>query len=285
MYENLIILAAGASSRMKSSMAPKGLSEADIAAATSHSKALIGYGEHGRPILDFLLFNAEKAGYKEVLMIISPQTDAFKTYYGSKDKGNPFHKLRISYAYQHIPKGREKPLGTADALFQALEQYPKLQKTSFTVCNSDNLYSVEALEKLRMTDAPNALIGYDRDGLEFTMERISRFALLELDAENYLTDIVEKPDINETTRYTDEFGTLRVSMNIFKFSGTQFYPFLKDCPVHPQRNEKELPTALLNMCEKHPKACLGIPMKEHVPDLTSKEDILVFRQYLNNKSN
>ena len=69
-------------------------------------------------------------------------------------------------------------------------------------------------------------------------------------------------------------------MNIFKLSGSVIYPFLKDCPVHSERNEKELPNAILNMCNSIPKAMKGIPFSEHVPDLTSKEDIDTLKKYI-----
>jgi glucose-1-phosphate adenylyltransferase len=59
-----------------------------------------------------------------------------------------------------------------------------------------------------------------------------------------------------------------------------FYPFLRDCPLHPQRQEKELATALMNMVGKFPKSVKGFPLGEHVPDLTEKKDIAVMRQYL-----
>ena len=44
-------------------------------------------------------------------------------------------------------RGRVKPSGTADALFQALFQFKELRSKDFCVCNSDNLYSVSAFEK------------------------------------------------------------------------------------------------------------------------------------------
>ena len=69
-------------------------------------------------------------------------------------------------------------------------------------------------------------------------------------------------------------------MNAFKFNGKVFYPYLKNCPVHPEREEKELPTALLNMVKDFPKSTLGLPFSEHVPDLTAKEDIAEVKEYL-----
>lgn len=280
MHKNLLILAGGASSRMKKSVATENLSAAEIKKANSRSKALLGFGKKDRPILDFLLLNAEKSGYKNIVIIISEDADMFKKFYGPKTRNNPFNSLSISYATQYIPKGRKKPFGTADAVLQALEQFPELQNEAFTACNSDNLYSVEALTALRKTKAHNAFISYDRDGLIFPMEKIERFALVLLDEHSNLVDIIEKPSKENINRYKDNFGKFRVSMNIFKFTGNEIFPFLKNCPINPFRNEKELPTAVLNMCNESLFFMKGIPFKEHVPDLTSKEDIIIMKKYL-----
>lgn len=266
---------------MKQSVSVEGLSSEEIKRANTQSKALISHGKENRPILDFLLQNAKKAGYKNIYLIVGEQKDVFQHYYGKKTARNPFDGMLLSYATQYIPTGRKKPFGTADAVTQALEQYPHLQKEAFTVCNCDNLYSVEALQEMATTTAQNAFISYDRDGLEFTMERISRFALVLLDAKDFVVDIVEKPSEKHLDRYRDAQGKFRVSMNIFKLNGAQLFPYLKNCPPHPVRDEKELPTALLNFCKEHPNNFKGIPWYEHVPDLTSKEDILVFKSFLN----
>ena len=274
-HSTLVILAAGASSRMKQSVASIELSEEKIKDANTISKALIGVGANNKPLLDFLLLNAKKAGYSGVILVVGAQADVFREHYGDSFEG-----LQIGYATQYQPKGRIKPLGTADAVFQAMEQFPKLQNGVFSVCNSDNLYSANALEALRKNDDANAFISYDRDGLKFPMERISRFALVALDSDNYITNFIEKPDPSEVKSYQDIHGKYRVSMNIFKFQGEMIFPYLQNCPIHPQRDEKELPTAILNMCNDNPKAMRGIPFEEHVPDLTSKEDIDKMGDYL-----
>ena len=279
MHKNLIILAGGASSRMKKSLANTNLSKAEITQANSSSKALIGLGKKGRPILDYLLLNAEKAGYRNVYLIIGEHAEQFKKHYGNSEK-NTFKKFQISFATQFIPKGRTKPLGTADALLQALEQFPHLQDETFTVCNSDNLYSAAAFIALQKNSDSNAFISYDRDGLLFNLKRISRFALVLLDSKNYIVDMVEKPSEENIEKYRDGKGKFRVSMNIFKLNGNDIYPFLRYCPINIERNEKELPQAILNMCKVLPKAMRGIPFCEHVPDLTSKEDIEILKKYI-----
>jgi NDP-sugar pyrophosphorylase family protein len=280
MHNNLIILAGGASSRMKKQASLDNLSEEEIAQANERSKGLIGVGPNGRPLLDYLLLNAKKAGYKNIYIIIGEQGELFKEFYGNEDKNNDFHGLNVSFAVQYIPEGRVKPFGTADALFQAVEQFPELNTQYYSVCNSDNLYSAKALYALRETTSPNAFISYDRDALEFPLERISRFAIAKLDENNCLLDILEKPTADVLESYKDAEGILRVSMNAFKFDGAVLYPYLKNCPVHPERDEKELPTVLLNSLKENGNTALGIPFSEHVPDLTAKEDIAEVKEYL-----
>lgn len=277
MTNTLIILAGGASSRMKKSTA-SALSEDMITQANTRSKALILL--HDRPMLDYVLYAAKQGGITQIIIVIHPKGKLFKEYYGSQDHGNDFHGLTLSYAVQHIPEDREKPLGTADAVFQAMEQYPSLKTDSFLVCNSDNLYSTKAFFALRETKNTHAFLNYDRDALQYPMERIARFALTKTDAEGYLQAIIEKPDASRVEAYKNPDGTFRVSMNIFKFEGASFYPYLVSCPMHAERLEKELPTAILAMVTDHPKAMLAIPFAEHVPDLTGKDDIFILNQYL-----
>ncbi|MDX5584645.1 MAG: sugar phosphate nucleotidyltransferase [Aureibaculum sp.] len=280
MHTNLVILAGGISSRMKKENSNPKINKEEVAQANERSKGLIGVGPDNRPLLDYLLYNAKKAGYKNIYIIIGEQGGMFKDFYGKKRKKNNFNGLNISFAIQYIPKGREKPFGTADALLQAVEQYPELNSDSYTVCNSDNLYSVEVLYRLRETKSPNAFISYDRDALDFSSERISRFALTKLDENNLLLDIVEKPSSTIVDKYRDAQGKLRVSMNIFKLSGQMVYKYLRNCPIHPERNEKELPSMLLNLLKDYPNSVIGIPFSEHVPDLTEKKDIAVVKKYL-----
>lgn len=280
MHTNLIILAGGASSRMKKQTTGNNLSAQEIAEANQRSKSLISLTPDGRPILDYLLYNAKQAGYKNIYIVVGKQSELFKKFYGSKEKNNDFHGLKISFATQHILKERTKPFGTADAVYQAVMQYPELNTDYYTVCNSDNLYSPQAFLALRKTTSDHAFIAYNRDALEFSIERVMRFALAKLNLENQLVAIIEKPELAAVDGYKDASGVLRVSMNIFKFKGSVFLKYLKNCPIHVTRNEKELPTALLNMIKEHPNTVAGIPFSEHVPDLTAKDDIAIVKNYL-----
>lgn len=275
-----MILAGGMSSRMKKPSTSKNVSSKEENEANTRSKSLISVGNGGRPLLDYLIYNAKKAGYKNIYIVINEKGGLFKEFYGQKKQGNDFNGLSISFPIQYIPENRVKPFGTADAIYQAIEQFQELQTQPFTVCNSDNLYSVKSLELLRKTEHSNAFISYDRDALEFPIEKIFSFAIVNLNKENRLKNIIEKPTKEEAEQHKDIDYKIRVSMNIFKLDGKMMHPFLKECPVHPKRNEKELPTALLNMVSENPNSVLGIPLSEHVPDLTAKDDIIIIKKYL-----
>lgn len=276
MNTSLLILAAGMSSRMKASSS-KQIEYKKLHQANTRSKGLIEIGTDSKPLIYYLLFNAQQAGYKTIYLITGKDSSLFRRII----KGfSDLNHLQIKYVTQHIPSTRAKPWGTADAVFQALEQFPNLKKEYFSVCNSDNLYSVKAFQNIKEIEGGGALIAYDMDFLKFTKKKISGFALLVFDLNFNLQEIIEKPNPDDFKNYLDSKGCLYVSMNLFTFSGDQFYSFLKECPVHPTRNEKELPSAILNMVHSSPGSVIGIPMQEHVPDLTNKEDILHFENHL-----
>ena len=275
-----VILAGGISSRMKKSSVDPNLDAELVRQAEERTKGMIGVGEGGRPFLDYLLNNMKHAGIDDIVIVIAERDEELRQYYGPKDRDNDFHGLRISYAIQRIPPGRKKPIGTSDALTQALLSRPDWATGDFLVCNSDNLYSTHCLTMLLEADAPNALIDYDRSGLEFEQTRISQFGITRKDKDGYVLEIVEKPKMEELEGLRSSDGTLRVSMNIFRLNYSMIFGPLRDCPENPVRQEKELVMAVTNMVKANPRSLKALPLKEHVPDLTYKEDIPITREYL-----
>ncbi|MDA7567228.1 sugar phosphate nucleotidyltransferase [Flavobacteriaceae bacterium] len=277
--DSLIILAAGLSSRMKKSVSSKNLSKRSIEQANSRDKGLIGIDKNGRPLIHYLLINAKIAGFKVIYLVIGQNSDSFKSYFDE----NKYDGLDIEFAVQYLEKNKLKPSGTADALFQAITQFPILKSSNFCVCNSDNLYSAKALRSIRSTSFSNAFISYDKSFLNFSSAKVSSFSILKLNKNGYLVNILEKPTTKDFDLFKDNGGKIRVSMNLFKFNGSVFYDYLKNCPFDVLRNEKELPTAVLNLAKDQPSSVYGIPFEEHVPDLTSKDDIIVLNKLLNQK--
>ena len=273
MHDTLIILAGGLSSRMKSSEASPELTMSEIKQANKREKGIIQVGKKRRPFLDYLLYNAQNAGYTKIVIVTGEEQSLFRKFYGPADSENDFHGLDISYSIQRIPTGREKPLGTADALLRALETYTFLKETEFSMCNSDNLYSEKALKLVMAEDSPNTFIAYDAETLHLPTEKILRYAVTLVNEAGYLTDILEKPINADLKKFGDSNGIIRVSMNLFKFSGASIYTYLLKCPVNEIRGEKEIQTAIINMLSDFPETMISIPLAEPVPDLTYKDDI------------
>ena len=267
MTKTIVVLAAGMSSRMKRSV-DSNIDDSKANEANNKSKSLITFGN--KPFIYFLLKNILDAGFETVIMVVGKDFEDFKNQI---DELKLPSKIEVKYAIQKIPGDRVKPFGTADAVSQTMQQLPELQKTSFCVCNSDNLYSTSSLKLIRENSFENAVLAYDRDSLDFPKERVSSFSILMMDTEFNLVNFIEKPTPEQVSENLDENGKIRVSMNIFKFNGNQSFDFIKNCPINPIRNEKELPSALVNMISEDGLYISGIPIAEHVPDLTSKADI------------
>ena len=272
--DNLIIMAAGASSRMKRSLNREIVDSNVYEIANNSHKSLIPLGRHGRPLIYYLIKNAIKANYSNIYIITGEDNNDFKQFIISQS----FKNINIQFVKQYIPKGREKPLGTSDAVVQALDKFPELKTNIFTVCNGDNLYSVNTLNLLKeKRNNPHALISYSWSAFNYEKDRISKFAVISMDSNNNLKDIVEKPDMDIVDNYKDKSGEIGLSMNIFSFTGSMIYSYVKNCPINEKRNEKELPEAVRVLIRENPNSMFCYKVFEHLPDLTNSSDIENFK--------
>ncbi len=282
MKKRLLILAGGMASRMKKALAEEN-SDLDpklVAQANAVTKGMIQVGKNGKTLIDYQLYNAHLAGIEEVMLLLHPTDNVSQEYCESLMAKDATWGMKIVFARQQIAADREKPAGTADAVYQALSQHSDWQSGRVIVCNSDNLYSVNALKTLWASEVPQALISYHRDSLLYPEERISAFALIRTDAEGYLLEVIEKPTKEQAEELMAKQGRLGVSMNVFVFEASTLLPYLAKTPFHAVRNEKELPTSVVMFGEGEGKGFFAIPLAENVPDLTSKEDILVMQKFL-----
>ena len=279
--DSLVIMAGGASSRMKRSLAASDLDTEVLNAAQNWHKSLIPLDAKKRPLLYFLLRNAVDAGIEKVYLITSTENQPFYHFLERFAHDPILKRLNCKIAIQHLPENRVKPLGTADAVLQCMQQYPELQEAHFTVCNGDNLYSKNVLQLLRKRrESPHATIAYRGSGLGFDDERLSKFAVMAIDEKGHLQQIVEKPPMEELHQFRDASGELFISMNIFNFSGKVICPILKKVPVNPLRNEKELPEAVRMAVGRNPASVSCYSVSETLPDLTTAEDIKKMNLYL-----
>lgn len=281
MDPNIVVLAAGLSSRMRNAVeGGEGVDAELLHQARVGVKAMLGVGRGARPFMDYLLMSFSRAGYRDVVVVVGDHDDSIRGYYENRGGRDRFPDLRLSFTVQPIPAGRTRPLGTADALERALLAAPRWEGRKLTVCNADNLYSDGAHRMLLADPHAGAMIDYDRSALRFSAERIGQFSVIRKDAEGFLREIIEKPTPGQIERATEPGGRVGVSMNIFRFSYDAVLPCLREVPLHPVRQEKELPVAVQCLVARDSRGMFTIPRSEHVVDLTSPSDIPVVRDYL-----
>lgn len=139
--------------------------------------------EYGNTLINFSLYDAYKAGFKDVLFIIRHDIkDDFMTV--MSDKLAKFDN--VEYVYQDldnlpcgidIPDGRIKPYGTTHALFCCAD---KLDGKQFITINADDFYGYGSYELAynflcnEHNDNTHAIIGYEIAGSLSKSGHVSR---------------------------------------------------------------------------------------------------------------
>ena len=234
-----VLLARGLGSRMKHDGDGASLSVSQTSAAAAGSKGMmpvgdpstsLGAGGRMRPFLDFVLSALADAGSREVCFVVAPDHSAIRDYYDGD--GRP-SRVRIHYAIQPEPDGTARAVLSAESFAGG---------DSFLVLNSDNLYPPDVLRALIQLREPG-LPAYERDSLVtqsgFPRDRVAAFAALKVDADGYLTRIVEKPG----PAYYDAAGpNALISMNAWRFD-SRIFDACRRVPLS-SRGEYELPEAV-----------------------------------------
>lgn len=104
--------------------------------------------EAGNFLLDYSVYDAKRAGFDSVIFIIKHEFyDAFRDSIGKRVE----KIIKVEYAFQElddlpegfkVPEGREKPWGTAHAIYAARD----LIKDDFIIINGDDFYGKETYE-------------------------------------------------------------------------------------------------------------------------------------------
>ena len=251
-----VILARGLGKRMRQADDRAVVDQSQAAVADQGMKAMIPIG---RPFLDYVLSALADADCGDVCLVIGPEHSSIREYY---QQPGLLSRVRVSFAIQ------EKPIGTANAVLAA-ERF--VGEDRFLVMNADNYYPIAAYAALRDLREPG-LIAFGRDALiadgQIPPDRITRFALLDIDHDGYLRRIVEKPDA-DTARAMS--GNAFVSMNVWAFDTSIFEP----CRTVPMssRGELELPVAVQHAIDNYGVRFRAVPMHASVLDLSSRADI------------
>ena len=251
----------------------------------------------GHIIIDFSLFDAWRAGFRNVVFIITHEMEQeFRKRIGDRME-RFFH---VSYAYQEldrlpeggsVPAERTKPWGTGHALAccRGVINGP------FAVINADDFYGrtafSEIYEFLRTNEDPHqyAMVGYRVRNTVTKFGSVAR-GVCEV-RDGMLVDIVERTKIyqrGEHAVYTEDNetfidlpGDTIVSMNIWGFTQpmvTELWQrlgtfFAEDVPQDPLKREFYLPVAVNAQLQAGTARVRVLPCEEVWYGVTYREDL------------
>ena len=128
-------------------------------------KQVENVGPNGEFIMDYSIYSAKKYGFNKVVLIIREEyLDLFKSTIGKRLEG----QIEVDYAFQklsdipsgfEIPEGRDKPWGTAHALYCARN----FVKGNFGVITADDFYGDDAFKVLSnlLDENKYGIVGYE----------------------------------------------------------------------------------------------------------------------------
>ena len=251
----------------------------------------------GHIIIDFSLFDAWRAGFRDVVFIIKREMEAeFRECIGSRME-QYFH---VSYVYQDldrlpegidVPEGRTKPWGTGHALACC----KGVVNGPFAVINADDFYGCTAFSEIydflaTQTDKHKyAMVGYR---LKNTVTEFGSVARGVCEVQNgMLMGITERTKIyqrGDHAAYTEDGehfvdlpGDTIVSMNIWGFTQptvSEFWTrlgafFEKEVPLDPLKREFYLPSVVNQQLEEGTARVRVLPCEEVWHGVTYREDL------------
>ena len=173
--KTLVILAAGMGSRF------------------GGPKQLYPVGPNGEFIMDYSIYSAIKYGFNKIVFVTREELlNSFKDTIGKRIDG----KVKIEYAIQKldyipdgfvVPAGREKPWGTAHAIYCSKE----LVNEDFAVITSDDFYGDEGIKDLAyaLDEDEYSIMGYQISETLSANGSVKRGVIFT--KEGYVTDVVE----------------------------------------------------------------------------------------------
>ncbi len=255
--------------------------------------------DEGHIIIDFSIYDAIRAGFRDVTFIIKREIE--KDFREVMDSHLAGCDVNVKYVYQEldklpkgysVPEGRVRPWGTAHAILCCLGTVT----APFAVINSDDYYGVDAFKKIYdfLKDTADgekyhyAMVGYQIKNTVTVEGTVSR-GVCKSNEEGMLTEIVERTKIatdGERIYYTENGAdcdlnpdTL-VSMNLWGFTPSyieecrrRFPKFLdKGLAENPERCEFFLPTVVSELISEGLCDVKVLPSTDKWYGVTYKED-------------
>ena len=255
--------------------------------------------DEGHIIIDFSIYDAIKAGFRDVTFIIKKEIE--KDFREVMDAHLAGKNINVKYVFQEIdklpagytvPDGRKKPWGTAHAISCCLGTVD----APFAVINADDYYGAHAFEKiyefLKNTNDEGkyhyAMVGYRIKNTVTEQGTVSR-GVCESDENSMLTGIVERTKIGtkDGKIYFTEDGVdydldpeTLVSMNLWGFTPSyieecnkRFAAFLdENVAKNPEKCEFFLPTVVANLIDEGKADVKVLDNSDKWYGVTYKED-------------
>jgi hypothetical protein len=208
---------------------------AGVAKRYGGCKPLAPVGLHGEAIIDLTAGDALRAGFRHIVLVLSPATGPAIRYHVERCWPTA---VTVSTAVQSVP------LGTVHAVVRARDL---IGDRPFAVVNADDVYGVPALSLLgRHLDSghDHALVSYRLADTVVTDDPVTR-GVCDADDQGWLRALVERRQVarHEDGTFTaadgeepkDLPGATPVSMNLWGFTPA-IWPVLTEAlrRVHPQ---------------------------------------------------
>jgi UDP-N-acetylglucosamine diphosphorylase / glucose-1-phosphate thymidylyltransferase / UDP-N-acetylgalactosamine diphosphorylase / glucosamine-1-phosphate N-acetyltransferase / galactosamine-1-phosphate N-acetyltransferase len=208
----------------------------------------------GKPMVEHVMDSLVANGISEFILVISPDDEEIVDYFQ--------HQSQIEATIQFVPQTEQ--LGMGHALFQAA---PYIQD-DFILSSCDNLVDEKAILRMLALWAgyppPNGILALLRVG----PEELTRMGVVEMDAENRIIRIVEKPTLEEAP---SNIGSVPIYLFAYKL-----IEYLNNIQPSP-RGEYELQDAMQDLIEKDGYV-YGLLLPHRI-DLTTPEDLLHLNIY------
>lgn len=252
-----VILARGLGSRMRRAEAAVALDAEQERAAAAGQKGMMP--TLGRPFLDFVISALADAGITDVTLVVAPEYSRMRGYY---EEEAPPQRVRLHWAVQAEPRG------TADAVHAA---EGVVHDAPFLVLNSDNYYPVANTRELCALHGAG-VVAFESEALvresNIERERVSAYALLDIDESGCLRAIVEKPSHDHPLAQRAEHW---VSMNLWSFTPSIFEACRQ---VQPSvRGELELQDAVMIAIGELGESFRVVRAHSGVLDMSKRADI------------
>ena len=246
-------------------------------------------GPRGEVLLDYLVYDAVKAGFTKVVFVIKHEIEAdFKEMVGKR-----ISKLvKVEYAFQEIdklPKGyacppdRTKPWGTAHAILCCKD----IVKEPFAVVNADDYYGRSAFTEIArfLKSEPDdyCMVGFRLVNTLTENGYVSR-GVCEIE-NGKLKSVTERTKISDC-KYTEDDGATwtelppdtLVSMNLWGFNTDIFSHIEKgfkdflDEKINVPKSEYYLPSVVSSLIESNQKEVKMLIAEDKWYGVTYKED-------------